>query len=322
MSHADALPLALLPSPDPLRAVPTPHSPADAFPSRIPPAAWSAPARRQAVPRISPVTIGEEDEPPLTSALPLEAFGTAAETIPLHERRRGERRRGPARDAWYGRLAVGPLSVAVELRSPGGAGRRGDERALLDLLREAGLVAAAGDEMPADPANVVEVLAFTDADEVDPRLLERPWVLVPRPGARRGYATLREALRRSGTAAVARLPLRGRTRLALVVPVGGALLVEVLRRASGVASAAELPLPEAAEARKRDVRLAREAIQALRTGFDATASGGDAHLAAGRGCEGRRDGVGEALTLLARLRDRLDEDDDAPRRGARRRGRG
>lgn len=58
---------------------------------------------------------------------------------------------------------------------------------------------------------------------------DRPYLLGPEEGGGRPYGLLREALRRTSRAAVARFALRARDHLALVRVVGPALVLETMR---------------------------------------------------------------------------------------------
>ncbi|RMI34476.1 non-homologous end joining protein Ku [Streptomyces triticirhizae] len=70
--------------------------------------------------------------------------------------------------------------------------------------------------LPLPTARTVEILGFVPISSVDPYQLDRSYYLAPDSGAAKPYVLLREALRRSGQAAVAKLAMRGRETLALV----------------------------------------------------------------------------------------------------------
>ncbi|KAB8162520.1 Ku protein [Streptomyces sp. 3MP-14] len=70
--------------------------------------------------------------------------------------------------------------------------------------------------LPLPTARTVEILGFVPISSVDPYQLDRSYYLAPDTGADKPYVLLREALRRSGQAAVAKLAMRGRETLALV----------------------------------------------------------------------------------------------------------
>ncbi|UED83111.1 Ku protein [Streptomyces profundus] len=72
------------------------------------------------------------------------------------------------------------------------------------------------DAMPLPTARTVEILGFVPVGSIDPFQLDRSYYLTPDSGAAKPYVLLREALRRSGQGAIAKLAMRGRETLALV----------------------------------------------------------------------------------------------------------
>lgn len=82
---------------------------------------------------------------------------------------------------------------------------------------------------------MVAILNFVALHDVDPMYFDRPYLLGPEEGGGRPYGLLREALRRTNRAAVARFALRARDQLALVRVVGPALVLETMRFADELA---------------------------------------------------------------------------------------
>lgn len=66
----------------------------------------------------------------------------------------------------------------------------------------------------------LEILEFCRAEEIDPLWLESSYYLMPEPAGRRPYGLLLEAMRQSGTWAVAQLSMHNREYLSLVRPSG------------------------------------------------------------------------------------------------------
>ncbi|MEU8132025.1 Ku protein [Streptodolium elevatio] len=71
-------------------------------------------------------------------------------------------------------------------------------------------------ELPLPTARTIEVHGFLAADDVDPLRLGKPYYLSPDTSGAKPYVLMREALRRSEKAAVAKLAMRGHETLALV----------------------------------------------------------------------------------------------------------
>ena len=91
----------------------------------------------------------------------------------------------------------------------------------------------------------VEIRAFVEASEIAPCYFDSPYYLEPGRRAGKGYALLRETLRKTGRVGVATVVLRARQHLALVIPVGRLLVLNTLRFADEIRPASGLDLPAA-----------------------------------------------------------------------------
>ncbi len=90
----------------------------------------------------------------------------------------------------------------------------------------------------------VEVESFVDAGEIPPTYFEKPYILVPGKKAEKGYVLLRETLRDTGKAGIARVVIRTREYLAAVLPQGDALVLMLLRYPQELVDPADYRLPE------------------------------------------------------------------------------
>lgn len=91
----------------------------------------------------------------------------------------------------------------------------------------------------------VEIQAFVAPAEVAPCYFDTPYYLEPGKRAGKGYALLRETLRKTGRVGVATVVLRARQHLALLMPVGRLLVLNTLRFADEIRPASGLDLPAA-----------------------------------------------------------------------------
>ncbi|MEU6934442.1 Ku protein [Streptomyces sp. NPDC046374] len=100
--------------------------------------------------------------------------------------------------------------------------------------------------MPLPTARAVEVVAFIDADSVDPVSYGAGDYYARPKGdvAAKPYTLLRQALSRTSKVAVVKYALRGRERLGLLRPVGDALSIQGLHWGDEIRSPAELAPPE------------------------------------------------------------------------------
>jgi len=90
----------------------------------------------------------------------------------------------------------------------------------------------------------VDIEAFVNPDDIGPEYFEKPYFLVPAKKAEKGYVLLRETLKRLKTAGLARVVIRTREYLALVLPQGDALRLMLLRYPQEIVSADEYAFPD------------------------------------------------------------------------------
>jgi DNA end-binding protein Ku len=91
-------------------------------------------------------------------------------------------------------------------------------------------------------SRTVEILDFVDADEIEPMYFDKPYYLAP-AGAAKGYALLRETLRRTGKVGIARVVIRTREYLGAVIARGPVMLLEILRYPYEIRSSEDLEVP-------------------------------------------------------------------------------
>lgn len=119
----------------------------------------------------------------------------------------------------------------------------------------------------------IEIEAFVDADEVPFVYLERPYYTVPLERGAKVYALLREALRRSHKVAVAKVVIQTQQHLAVLIPCGRALVLDLLRWGGEIRSVEELGLPpagaEAAGIREAEMQMALQLIDDMAQPWDA-----------------------------------------------------
>lgn len=90
----------------------------------------------------------------------------------------------------------------------------------------------------------VEILDFVDLKDIHPVFFEQPYFLAPVGRGAKGYALLREALKKSGKAGVAKVVIHSREYIGVVVRYGKALVLDLLRYVDEVKNTEELDLPE------------------------------------------------------------------------------
>jgi len=202
-----------------------------------------------------------------------------------------------ARPIWSGTLSFGLLNVPVSLMS--GERKVDLHFRMLDSrdkkpIRFERVNAETGEEVPwkeivkayeydkgsyvvVDEADIrsaspqtheaVEVETFVDADDIDPRYYEKPYVLVPGKKAEKGYVLLRETLRETGKVGIARVVIRTREYLSAVMPQGDALILVLLRYQQELVDPEDYKLPGGAlkeyRISSKEQEMARQLIESM-----------------------------------------------------------
>jgi DNA end-binding protein Ku len=111
----------------------------------------------------------------------------------------------------------------------------------------------------------IEIEAFVELAEVPFVYLERPYYTAPINQGEKVYALLREALRDTGKAGIAKVVIHSKQHLAAVVPMGPVIVLNLLRWGGEIRSWEDLPLPSEGKARLKpaELKMARQLIEAM-----------------------------------------------------------
>jgi DNA end-binding protein Ku len=113
----------------------------------------------------------------------------------------------------------------------------------------------------------IDIIEFVNEGEIDLKLLEKPYYLEPTKQARKAYALLREALRRTGKVAVGKFVLRNREHLVLLRAEEDLIVLEQVRFESEIRKPSGLDLPAKEEANDRELEMAIKLIDQLTEPF-------------------------------------------------------
>ena len=108
----------------------------------------------------------------------------------------------------------------------------------------------------------VEIKEFVPLEKVDPIFFDKGYYLGPDKGAERPYALLREAMKKTGRAALAQYAVRGKQYLVLVRPQDGGLVMQQLHYAHEIRAISEVPLGEAKVA-DAELKLATQLVEQI-----------------------------------------------------------
>ena len=118
----------------------------------------------------------------------------------------------------------------------------------------------------------IEIESFVDADEVPFVYLERPYYVAPINKGEKVYALLREALKDTNKVGIAKVVIQTKQHLAVLIPCGPALVLNLLRWGGEIRSFEELKLPptgKAAGIKASEMNMARQLIKDMSGTWDA-----------------------------------------------------
>jgi DNA end-binding protein Ku len=127
------------------------------------------------------------------------------------------------------------------------------------------------DSVAVERRRTIDILAFIDADEVDPVYYDRTYYLEPQDGAEKPYALLLEAMKETGKVAVGKIVLSSREHLALLRPAGDALVIELLFYPEDVRPKDEIEdQVRGQKVTKQEREMAMQLVDSLSREFDPT----------------------------------------------------
>lgn len=116
-----------------------------------------------------------------------------------------------------------------------------------------------------EATQTVDIVSFVQADQIPPYYFETPYYLEPDRRGEKGYALLRETLRRTGRAALALVVIHNRQHLAAVLVLGDALVLNTMRWAEEVLPMDELKLPKSGSKQQgvspREIEMATRLVE-------------------------------------------------------------
>ena len=159
--------------------------------------------------------------------------------------------------------------------------KTGKEIAAADIVKgveveDGHYVVLSADEIKAafpKTTQTIEIETFIKASEIPFVYLERPYYLAPINRGEKVYALLREALIASGRVGVARVVISTKQHLAVLVPSGPALILNLLRWGGEIRSFEALKLPpegaKAAGLKDAELKMAEKLIEEMSAPWDA-----------------------------------------------------
>jgi len=124
-------------------------------------------------------------------------------------------------------------------------------------------------ELPVPSKKVIDVLAFVDAERIDPIRFTTPYYVgLPAGTPAKPYQLLRDALRESGQVAVTKVTLQSRESLAVLRVQGDLLVLQTMRWPDEIRDASGIAPGGADQVRPQELRMARSLMDTLSEGFE------------------------------------------------------
>jgi len=115
-----------------------------------------------------------------------------------------------------------------------------------------------------EATETVEIEAFVDRDEINPMYYEKPYYLVPGKRAEKAYVLLRETLEKTGRVGIAKVVIRTRQYLSMMMPLGDALVLNLLRFPQEIVDADAYKCPAAAhKVTAKEVEMAAQLVDSM-----------------------------------------------------------
>jgi DNA end-binding protein Ku len=120
-----------------------------------------------------------------------------------------------------------------------------------------------------ESTETVEIEAFVQRGEINPKYFEKPYYLVPAKKAEKGYVLLREVLQKTDKVGIARVVIRTRQYLGALMPLEDALILDLMRFPQELVEPGEFSLPSGAAKTHRvtakEIEMASQLIESMTT---------------------------------------------------------
>lgn len=118
-----------------------------------------------------------------------------------------------------------------------------------------------------EATQTIDIVNFVQAEDIAPTSFETPYYLAPDKRGEKGYALLRETLKKTGKAAIATVVIRTRQYIAALIPWSEMIVLNTLRYANELRSSKELDLPakhqKSAQVTPREVDMAMKLVEEM-----------------------------------------------------------
>lgn len=120
----------------------------------------------------------------------------------------------------------------------------------------------------AEKSNLIEILYFTNQDQIDPIYFEKPYILTPDKSSDKSYSLLMEVIKKSNKTAIARYVMHNREHIGAIYPYEGFILLNQLRYHSELKSLEDLKAPKASKSSPKEIEIALQLVKHMEQKFD------------------------------------------------------
>lgn len=118
-----------------------------------------------------------------------------------------------------------------------------------------------------EATQTIDIVQFVELADVDWIYCEKPYFLRPTKKGLKAYALLRDTLRDAGKIGIATVVIRSRQQVALVVPRGDVMVLEIIRYADQIKSEEDLDLPSTELSKMKVTKAERDMAEQLVEGM-------------------------------------------------------
>ncbi len=122
-------------------------------------------------------------------------------------------------------------------------------------------------EAESNASRNIEVIAFVEAETLQPVFLDRTYYLVPEPGAEKGYALLHRGMQETNKVAITRFVMRGKEYIGAVNFADGGLMMHILFHQGEFKHVSEIVPELDIEVSSKELDLAEQIIENMSEDF-------------------------------------------------------
>jgi DNA end-binding protein Ku len=124
------------------------------------------------------------------------------------------------------------------------------------------------DEIEPESAETMEILSFVKAAEIDPVYFDSSYYAKPAEAGVRAYNLLLDAMRKTGYAGIAKVTMHNRENIVIIRARDNGLTLHTMFYNNEIRAAAEAAVPNKAEVKEQESKLAMQLIESLAAPFD------------------------------------------------------